>query len=175
MHAGAAVKALQYISSTAYRYMLFSMVSFPTSCRIGKTLQGTKLFSDLCGLGMTQHDVICIIISCPGLNQGGILWISQHDVCGCDAAALASAKAEEVEELSEQLALAREMLGKQEVPLPAAPTSPSSQSSGGGSRPTSPPDIGLPPQQNMSPSWLPPRFQNPQARLQRQERPAALQ
>ncbi|EIE27614.1 hypothetical protein COCSUDRAFT_55608 [Coccomyxa subellipsoidea C-169] len=78
-----------------------------------------------------------------------------------EVAALAAAKAEEVEELSEQLALAREMLGKQGVPVFTAPTSPSSQSSDGGSRPNSPPDIGTS-QHNPGPHRLPPRFHGPQ-------------
>lgn len=78
------------------------------------------------------------------------------------AAALAAAKAEEVEELSEQLALAREMLANKEMQgMPDAPLSPSSQSSEG-SRPNSPPEVDIP-KHSSALQRLPSRFQAPQA------------
>ncbi|CAL8463552.1 g3086 [Coccomyxa elongata] len=78
-----------------------------------------------------------------------------------EVAALAAAKAEEVEELSEKLALAREMLGhKGTQGVADAPLSPSSQSSEG-SRPSSPPEIDAP-KHSSTLQRLPSRFLAPQ-------------
>ena len=78
------------------------------------------------------------------------------------AAALAAAKTEEVEELSEQLALAREMLSSKGVQGgPDGPLSPSSHSSEG-SRPSSPPEVDLP-KHSSGLHRLPSRSQAPQA------------
>lgn len=95
---------------------------------------------------------------CTGTKRGQ--WPT-HIVFSLGAAALAAAKAEEVEELLDELAFARVQLSEKRMQLPhdVASLSPrSGTSSNASSRPSSPPDVNVGAQPSSS-YTKPPRFQ----------------